>query len=204
MIKAIVFDIGNVIWRFKPMYDDLFNRWGGLIGKNYEDFMDQYKKVYQGFETGTYTVGEWFKTLAPDIDIRVVEKNIDDAFGNLSDFKDFFNNDVVVLTQKLKALGYTVGCLSNTENYFYPYLHANISPLFDFSILSWQVKLRKPELEIYKCIFDHGNWKPEEIIFIDDKPENVEAAKSMGINALVYTDFETLKKELQERLSNYV
>ena len=71
----------------------------------------------------------------------------------------------------------------------------NLTKLFDGIILSAFEKLVKPNKEIYKLILNKFDLKAKESFFIDDKLENVEAAKKLEIDAFQfdYKNIEALK-----------
>ena len=64
---------------------------------------------------------------------------------------------------------------------------ANLEPFAHQIFFSHELKLRKPDFEIYKAVLDQTNSRPEETVFFDDHIHNVEAAKSVGIEG-VYVD----------------
>ena len=48
--------------------------------------------------------------------------------------------------------------------------------------------------EIYRLLFDKWDLDPQDCFFLDDKPENIEAAKKAGMNGIVFTgDIEAVK-----------
>ena len=67
---------------------------------------------------------------------------------------------------------------------------------FDFFFSSCYVAFRKPDTQIYRLALDVLQCEPEEVIFIDDRPPNVEAAASLGIHAIRYQGPEQLEREL--------
>lgn len=72
--------------------------------------------------------------------------------------------------------------------------------LMDGALFSWQVKLNKPEPEIYRTLLERYQLKPEECVFLDDSLDNVNAARNMGIHAIHFTGIEDAKKKLRELL----
>ena len=68
---------------------------------------------------------------------------------------------------------------------------------FDEIIISSEHKTKKPNPEFFDVLIRISGVKKDEILFIDDTKRNFEAAKEFGINAILYRDSETLKKELE-------
>ena len=46
--------------------------------------------------------------------------------------------------------------------------------------------LVKPEEKAYLTVLKESNLKPEEVVYFDDKDENIEAAKALGLNSFKY------------------
>jgi HAD superfamily hydrolase (TIGR01509 family) len=57
--------------------------------------------------------------------------------------------------------------------------------------------IRKPDARIYSRALGILGMKPERVIFIDDRLENVAAAAAVGMKALNFTGADTLRRELQ-------
>lgn len=53
---------------------------------------------------------------------------------------------------------------------------------------SWSLKSKKNKPEFFEKIIEELRVAPEEIVFIDDEQQNIDAAKSLGINARLYHD----------------
>lgn len=103
------------------------------------------------------------------------------------------------MISRLKNLGYHVYLLSN-----YPYnLYKIHWPSFEFYsmvdgyVVSAAEKLRKPNLAIYKLLCNRYQLKPKECLFIDDRPDNVEAAMQVGMKAVLFEGYESLKAYLE-------
>lgn len=201
MIKVCIFDIGNVVWIYKPLYNQIFNSWAQILNLPYDQFWQEYTKVYEGFETGQLELKDWTKKLNPSINPNLFDQKLTEIFGNKKSVNSYFNQEILNLIDLIKKSDIKVGCLSNAENFFYPDLYQKyFEPLFDFSILSWREKERKPNLNIYQKIFQYGDWQPQEVIFIDDKEKNVLAANQLGINSILYLSFDQLEPQISELL----
>ena len=70
---------------------------------------------------------------------------------------------------------------------------------FDPCLLSCETGIEKPNPKAYEILLAKLDLPAKEILFIDDRPENVEAAKKIGIDALLFESLEQLRKELLKR-----
>ena len=102
----------------------------------------------------------------------------------------------------LKAVAKTrkVYLLSNTNLLHYEFIRERyaFAGQVHGAVLSYELKLRKPEPEIYLAALKMAGVEPQEAVFIDDLKENVEGARKVGITALHYTGSAALKKELKD------
>ncbi len=103
------------------------------------------------------------------------------------------------MISRLKNLGYHVYLLSN-----YPYnLYKIHWPSFEFYslvdgyVVSAAEKLKKPNPAIYKLLCNRYQLKPKECLFIDDRQDNVEAAIQVGMKAVLFEGYESLKAYLE-------
>ncbi len=69
---------------------------------------------------------------------------------------------------------------------------------FKVNIISGEIGLEKPDKEFYLKALEILNAKPEECIFTDDKKENCDAAETVGIKSIVFTNAAQLKQDLQK------
>ena len=74
---------------------------------------------------------------------------------------------------------------------------------YDYLFLSFEYGMKKPDMEFYEAIQESLPFNKEDILFIDDKERNVEAAKKFGWNAYVLTGLQLDKiKEVCEEFLN--
>ncbi|MDO5522815.1 MAG: HAD family phosphatase [Bacteroidia bacterium] len=65
-------------------------------------------------------------------------------------------------------------------------------------VVSGDEKLVKPDPKLYYILLDRFNLNPEETLFIDDNPHNIDTAKLLGFNTIHYTQDVNLKERLTE------
>ncbi|MFR8002939.1 MAG: HAD family hydrolase [Hydrogeniiclostridium sp.] len=86
-----------------------------------------------------------------------------------------------------KERGYGLYVLSNASQNFYGYF-PRFGPLywFDGIVISSDIHLLKPDPAIYRYLFEKYGLSPAECLFIDDREENVEAARALGMQGVVF------------------
>lgn len=98
--------------------------------------------------------------------------------------------DTLELMRMVKASGKKIGILSNMSSDFYEKLFvprmADYRAFADAEVISGLEKLFKPERPIYDLMASRLGLPSERLIFLDDTPVNVEAARSYGWQAEVY------------------
>ncbi len=184
MIKNIVFDMGNVIIRFDP---ELFMVRLGLAE---EDRKLLKRELFVSLEWSRMDRGSLTDEEAAEIVCRRVPERLHDAVRRLVGMWDrpiLPVEGMYELVEELRGMGYGIYLLSNAsfrQHDYWPRVPA--SKFFDGTLISADVKLVKPQPEIYRLLCDKFSLVPEECVFIDDSTSNAEGAYFCGINALVF------------------
>ena len=76
--------------------------------------------------------------------------------------------------------------------------------IFERVFTSAAAGMRKPDLCFYKFVLDEIKAEPSSVVFIDDRFENVLAARSVGINGVVFDDVERVRQTLRNFVSDPV
>lgn len=198
MIKAIIFDIGNVVWSYEIPCQQFHHYLAGLLKISSEAYEQKYLEVYQDFETDSLNLLDWCRSINPEIGANQIKFGLK-KFLSPTIIKKYSNQQVISLIKILRNK-FSIGSLSNGENYFIPYVYHSLDNLFHFQIISSQVGLRKPDPRIYQKIFGKVNCLPKEVVFFDDKPENIDGAQKLGINAYLFTGYNQLFSDLSSHL----
>lgn len=107
----------------------------------------------------------------------------------------------VVLIRYLRAAGHTLHFLSNMPEPFADHL-SQAYPLaewFESGLFSGRVKQIKPGAEIFAMAERRFEARPQELIFLDDHPANVDAALARDWQAFLFTDAASARRELVSR-----
>ena len=197
-IKNIVFDVGKVLVYFEP--DWIMNKLGfteetkAVLRKAmFEDPL--WNEVDRGVLSTEELVAAFAKN-APEY-----EKEIRDIYLRVGDSIELLPH-AVEWTASLKEKGYHLYIISNYGEYTLEQTKEKMDFLkyMDGAIFSYQYQIIKPDARIYEQLLKNYDLKAQECVFIDDKAENVEAAKAVGYQGIVFTTYEAVTKELEEIL----
>ena len=196
MIKNVILDIGNVLVDFHPqetmrcmgyseeevqvlanatILNPIWNELDLGIQKE-DDVIAQMRKFAAGYEE---KFDHFFEYGKPDL-VRLYD----------------YSSDWV---KQLKSSGYHVYLLSNYPVSFFEMHSKSTMPFIedvDGMVVSGYVKMVKPDPDIYQFLLDKYHLTAEECIFFDDREENVEAAKSVGMHGAVFTNPKNAWKQL--------
>lgn len=126
-----------------------------------------------------------------------------DTISNLIDNERSKNLPLLHYIAKLKPK-YKIGLLSNVASNWIrdEFLTSAEQALFDVFVFSFEEGITKPDPRIYERAIERLGLMPEECVFIDDIELFAEAAKQIGMKALVYENLKKLKDDLSPILSH--
>ena len=193
MIKNVVFDIGNVLVDF---------RWRALM----EDLQlpEETQKIFEKTVFGSPWWGELDHGIYEEAEIlkHFREDNQDhlDAFNRVWDNRGKLVEPYAYAVQwieRLKQAGLKVYLLSNYPREIFA-LHTECG-CFPFLAHGF-VKMVKPNADIYEHLLGEYGLCAEECVFIDDREENVEAARALGMKGIVFASYEQACEALEKLL----
>ena len=184
MIKNIVFDMGNVLLWFDR------DRFLDAVGAEGEDRKILMNNVYLSVEwarmdRGSMTEAEAAASMCTHVPERLHEKV--HLLVDQWDRPIYPVEGMAQLVRDLKTAGYGIYLLSNAsyrQHEYWPRVPG--SKFFDGTLISADVKLMKPQREIYDLLCSKFSLKPEECVFIDDSAANIEGAEVAGMRGIVF------------------
>lgn len=203
MINTVIFDIGNVLASFR--WADLFHDLG-FTGEKFE-------RIASATVLHPTMWNEFDRSLMSDEEI--ITKCIERAPEYEQEIRLLFSKTELLVEEytysadwikSLKNRGYRVYLLSNYGKTSFEAARdkgrLSFLPLVDGGVISYEVQIVKPEPGIYEALLAKYNLKAEECVFLDDKAENVEAAKQLGFYGIVVENYEQAKIKLKELLKS--
>ena len=195
--KLILFDWGNIVEdgsSFKQAWYDIFSACG-------YDGADTRKRIQEYELSAIKTMEEFEKIYQKIKESFNLETSFDDFvkqyYLHVTDIK--YYPEVAEYEKSLKDKCY-IGILSNLCILDKERIDKQLGlSNYDYVFLSFEIGLKKPNIEIFKYVLDNVPFKPEDILFIDDKEINNEVAASLGIKTFKTTGLELDKiKEVCE------
>lgn len=188
MIKAVIFDCFGVLTTegFRSFCHKYMSGEPGSVTKA-QQAMDQ-------LNVGLISLDDFIKTLAElsGQSPAVVGEHLDKNTPN----EELFEYIRWILKPQLK-----IGMLSNAgADWLSEMFESKDLELFDDKLLSFEVKIKKPDQEIYLLSAQRLGVEPSECIFVDDIHSYCEGARAVGMKAIWYQNFEDMKLEL-DRIS---
>ena len=194
MIQNIIFDFGNVLVQWHPE----------LVYREY--FGDEAKAW-------------WFLRHVADMDFRQridAGESLDDCIREKqaqypeyeqavelyrSKWREMLTDEVPGMREvilELRSKNYEIFGLTNWSMETFPEAreHFGILQMIDRYVVSGAEGLVKPDPRLFQVLLDRYGLKAEDCIFVDDNPDNVAAAKDIGMQGILFTNAEKLRKEL--------
>ena len=111
------------------------------------------------------------------------------------------NRTLLPMLERLRQ-DYKIILLSNASSDFLRSIldQFHLYDYFDGVFISSEMHLAKPDAAIYKKVLETIGAKPEECVFIDDSPKNIEGARAVGIDAIQYIASYQVQQELESLL----
>ncbi len=194
-IDAVLFDFGGVLTT--PVWDSFaaFCRKEGLEPDAIKQLFrtdPEALALLRGLETGDTDEAEFEARFGERLGLENPEHLIDSMFSGMKP-----EESMVAAVRELRASPLRTGLVSNSWSVDH-YDRDLLAELFDEVVISAEVKLNKPEPEIYLLAAERIGAEPEACVFVDDLKENCEGAAAVGMVPIRHRDPRQTIVELSE------
>ena len=207
MLPHLLFDFGGVLididYAATPEAMRRLSRAGSTIAFS----QASQAELFDRFETGHLSPAGFRAGLREAYALEAADADLDAAWHTmLLDVPP----DRLALVAELRRQGHQTALLSNTNALHiaeinrrlagqYGFAHG-IADVLDRVFYSQEVGLRKPGEEIFRHVLREMNWRPEDVLFIEDSPQHVATARRLGLRVLHLAPPLTLLTALPEAL----
>jgi putative hydrolase of the HAD superfamily len=195
-ISTLIFDFGGVLIRLD--LNECIRRMKALGVDEVDQYLSNYGQsgFFLRYEKGEISTQEFREEIRNLTNKSISDNQIDDAWCS---FLVGIPVEKIELLQKLKAK-YRILLLSNTNPLHIEKSAATefgkysktINDYFDKCYLSYEMKMVKPNCDIFESLLCAEGLQPENCLFLDDGPKNIEMARSLGIQSYLVDENESL------------
>jgi putative hydrolase of the HAD superfamily len=198
-IQAVLFDYGMVL--SAPADPHAWARMRLITGLSEELLHREYWAYRHAYDRGDLTGEAYWQALGRGANIALSDAQIADLIAADVDLWAQLNPPMVAWARQLQQARIPTGILSNIGDAMTIGLLARHPWLTNFNYCLWShtLNMAKPEPAIYLAAAAGLNTPPVNILFIDDKAENIAAAISIGMQAIQYSTHEAFEREMHTR-----
>lgn len=191
--RAIILDFGDVLFTWSNQLKS------SIPGKLLKQMMSS--PTWGDFECGRISQAECYAKLGEryHVDPNELEDYFSEARKTLA-----YDSTLIMFVRSLKEeYGISVFAMSNVGHEDYAYVRDHVHEVdwdvFDRIFPSYAAGFRKPDTGFYQHVvasIEH-DFQPSEIIYVDDKIDNVIAARSLGMHGVVFTSSKQAMQTVQ-------
>lgn len=185
-IKNIIFDLGGVLLTIN--YELTLSKFKEFGFENIDKAFTEFKQIpmFNGWDKGFISPEQFRSGIREISSLNLSDSEIDSAWNAMIIDMPKKNIDFLLNIKK----HFRTFLLSNTNEIHLDYLFNytsknfgidNFDSLFEKPFYSCRIGMRKPDNEIYNFVLKENGLNPNETLFIDDSPTNIEAAQKIGI-----------------------
>jgi putative hydrolase of the HAD superfamily len=198
--RVIVFDYGEVISVSQSTADR-----AALVQVSGLDtglFWELYNRYRDDLDQGVTLPREYWNLIARDAGVEWSPAQLQQLWA--ADIRSWISVEpgTVQLLAELHAGGTRVALLSNAGfDFSDPFRHSPMAAYFEAMFVSAELGLIKPDPEIYRVTARELGIELEQMVFIDNKKINVDAATALGVTGHVFTTVAELRAFLESLAS---
>lgn len=190
--RVVVFDYGEVLSMSPSEHDR------AAIVAVAESTDDVFWPVYwahrDDLDHGVVTVAEYWARVGADLGREYSPSHVQRLWA--VDFRSWISVEpgAIDILDDLQAGGTRLALLSNAGfDFGDPFRRSPMGRYFERVFVSAEVGLIKPDPEIYRLVARELGVEPADLVFVDNKPENVAGAESIGVTGHVFTGVADLR-----------
>jgi HAD superfamily hydrolase (TIGR01509 family) len=194
-VENIIFDLGNtlVYFDFCYFYDRVALHEKNLNARSFKNYIHK-NKLDLKITRGTLSIKDIFKILKKKFRLKI----------GYSDFLYFYsdifwvNSQMKTFVEKIARINrFKIFLLSNTDPAHINFIDRNFPfvKLLKRRVLSYKVKLNKPQKKIFLHILEKYKLEPSRTLLIDDIKENILVSESLGMKAIHYKNHKAFLKQ---------
>jgi putative hydrolase of the HAD superfamily len=199
-VRAVVFDYGNVLCLEQTLED--MKGMALVCGIPHERFSELYWKLRPSYDRGDIDGSAYWTAVVGQHELRLSRHQIATLIQLDIESITRPNQGAVQWAVLLHDEGFPLTLLSNMPLELSRHVTKSFPSLstFEYLIYSCDYGSIKPELAIYRDCLELLKSAPQDILYLDDRAENVEAAARLGINSVLFDTVEKTALRVESRI----
>ncbi|MGA2070089.1 MAG: HAD family phosphatase [Sedimentisphaerales bacterium] len=199
-INAVIFDWGGVL--IEDPAPALFKYCANAFGVSIEQYVTAFDICINDFQTGIVTEQQFWSNMAQRLNVPMPKVNSLWTEAFRAAYKP--RQEMFSLVSRLRKAGCKTAILSNTEKPVVEIINKQRYGSFDVTVLSCLEGTAKPGRKIYEIALDRLGIPARQALFIDDKQENIDGAKRIGLQTILFENTCNFKKDIAGFFPNIV
>jgi putative hydrolase of the HAD superfamily len=195
-LRAVAFDYGRVL--SGPPHPEAYESLQQITRLSQGEFEERYWVDRLAYDRGDLSGLAFWKKFVGDASLNLSDVEVARLSETDASMWTTANAEMLDWHRRLKEHGFRTAILSNMGDSVLENIERTFPWISGFDVLVWSYQhgMVKPEPEIYNLLLERLGTSAEETLFLDDKMENIEAARQLGIQALQFSSVEQLRDDL--------
>lgn len=199
-IKAVIFDYGKVL--SQPQHESDVEAMAMICGLSREKFESSYWQFRLAYDEGHLDGRAYWQSIARESGQKFTEEKLLELIKLDGESWSRPNEPTLQWAEELRRHGFFTPILSNMPGDVGTYVKAcTWIADFDPCIYSCDSGSVKPDKAIYEHCLELLKLPAEQTLFLDDREENVEGARRIGIHSICFTTFEQTCKQIADQFA---
>ncbi len=193
MIKLIIFDLSGVCYVLEePYFLKIFAKRHGL---DYKELDDYYQEMLEKAEEDKIDIEYAWEKIFNTFKVR---ENFDEIVEEMLSYRKPIKETLELIGRLRKK--YKTAYITNYARGYWNRIEKKfkMDEYFDFGVVSYQIKARKPAAKGFLTVLEHFKVKAKEAVYIDDSEKKLMGAVKLGINGILFKDKRQLIKDLKK------
>lgn len=185
VIRGLILDFGEVLVRPQPA--TIVAEMAGLAGLQIEEFHRRYWQHRPFYDGGAPADDYWLRVLADPSSTASATTLAALKDADARSWTDY-REELWTMTAEFRARGGRTAFLSNGVPEVMTRVRAQrrLDDYFDVVLVSYEVGFTKPDPRIYELCLSRLGVPAEAALFVDDRVDNVEAARRLGMQIVLF------------------
>jgi putative hydrolase of the HAD superfamily len=195
-LRAVAFDYGRVL--SGPPHPEAYESLQQITRLSQGEFEERYWIDRLAYDRGDLSGLAFWKKFVGDASLNLSDVEVARLSETDATMWTTANAEMLDWHRRLKEHGFRTAILSNMGDSVLENIERSFPWISGFDVLVWSYQhgMVKPEPEIYNLLLERLGTSAEETLFLDDKLENIEAARRLGIQALQFSSVDRLRDDL--------